>query len=292
MNGPSCTCSPIWPKLPPSLPDPKFQGRDIVLFPEDFSDPGLNKRLAAECAGTLLAEGDSWFDMPLPGRSSLVRELLNLGRKITRIAKFGDTVDNMVYGSVDEYGNTIPPDRNHLANLAAQLKPKAVLFSGGGNDFTGDQLSVLINHKQSGRAAVRKEVLDYVIDYLREAYLVEAKAVWNVSPNSVFVTHGYAYAKPTGRCARIVLCVAGPWLKPTMMAKGYDFTEGSKIVKELIDVFNKMLVGLQNAYPGKFVHVDFRNQVGNSLYDWEDEMHLTSHAFEVAARYMDGFIPR
>src|SRR5438105_3406057 len=62
------------------------------LLPEHFADPALPAFFARARGRVLVAEGDSWFDYPVPFRIDLLDALDDLGREIVSLAYHGDTL--------------------------------------------------------------------------------------------------------------------------------------------------------------------------------------------------------
>jgi hypothetical protein len=141
---------------------------------------------------------------------------------------------------------------------------------------------MLLNHKKSGRPALRKAVVDYIIhDYIKSTYLDCASRVWAVSPSTKIFLHGYANSFPTGNGYLFF----GPWLKPSLDVKMFGFSEGHAIIKDLMEQFAQMLASVVSTN-SKFVWVDYRGVAGNDLNDWYDELHLTSNALKAAGKHL------
>jgi len=244
----------------------------------------------------LVVEGDSWFDLwrPRRGYDCLMDVLVDLEEdgyfkhQFVSKAQYGDTLDNMTYGRF-ENGAYQPPGLDEVIAIAVQINAKALLFSAGGNDIVGPEFKMLLNHSKSGRAALRKEVVDYIIHgYIKESYKECGKRLWKKLPDAKMFIHGYANAWPSGSGYTVPvfdITVAGPWLLPSLLEKGYPAADRRKIVIDLMTEFNKMLSSL----PGEnanFVYVDFRKVVGEKETDWEDELHLSSPALKIAGKYL------
>jgi len=133
------------------------------------------KRVAAFAAaspGTIVAEGDSWFDYPL---SDVLEELEDRhGWDVRSVAHAGDRVEDMAY------------DDRQLSKLERALRKvhdenrplKAVLISGGGNDIAGEEFAMLLNHKRSGLPALNAKVVAGLFeDRLRTAIVSLAAGV-------------------------------------------------------------------------------------------------------------------
>lgn len=266
------------------------ESASIRLLPEHFAQPELFESLRARRGQALVAEGDSWFDFPLPTRVDLLDALDELGRRTVSLAYRGDTLENMIYGTQGADGRPEGSDLDRLVTLIGEVEPAAVLFSGGGNDVAGDEFHAFLNHRLSNRTELREGFLrEYVREYMRDAYRRAIEVVGAAAPDAKFIVHGYAHAKPTGvGIGRIFgWNLVGPWLKPALDATGYDFEVGKELVRKVIDEFNGMLADLAGGSNGRVVHVDFRPHVGESLDDWSDELHLNNGAVRRAARVLD-----
>jgi hypothetical protein len=267
----------------------KRQARDVLEMRQ--AKPELE---AAGLNGLLIAEGDSWFDYPF---NSVLGELENLSYQIESVAHKGDTAEEMAY------------DPSQLAKLAGLFEklgqrdevPRAILLSGGGNDIAGTELSVVLNHKQSGLPAVNEDVANGIIlGRLRFAMASLISAVSELSRKSFrrtipVLVHGYDYPVPDGRgYVGGFWILPGPWLEPAFRQKGYaDMDERVRVMVGLIDRFNEMIESLPGQ-PGleHVIYVNVRrtlsNEVAGRKYKklWANELHPTDEGFKsVAAEF-------
>jgi hypothetical protein len=193
----------------------------------------------------------------------------------------------MIYGTkYDNNYNRMPPQLNAVLARVKQVKPKAFLFSGGGNDVAGDEFSQYFNHASSGLEAFRTSFAEYQIGVVFKKYLDDlCFKVRQANPSTTIIMHGYGYTPPTGEAVinagpfRFV----GPWLRPVLTAKNIiDPQEQRKIVFRVIDLYNKTLEEVQNDNPDNFRYVDLRSII-NPDSDWVNELHLSNSAFYQAA---------
>ncbi|MDE2805397.1 MAG: hypothetical protein OXN18_09665 [Gemmatimonadota bacterium] len=263
------------------------------------------RRRIAGATGTLVAEGDSWFAYGdfLGGRididTDIVDALQDIGYVVKSVAHHGDTMQSMAYD---------PKQFSKLCDCLARLEerdetPVAVLLSGGGNDISGPELGVFLNHRELSTEALSEPVVKQVIDVrLRKAYtylIIKIQKVcqdlWNKT--IPILVHGYAYAVPDGRGwwgGRGFL--PGPWLWPSFRRMGrLNLDENTQTIATLIDRFNKMIGELAVSIDG--VHyVDLRGDVSNELADnryrehWDNELHLSDDAFRTVAARMHRYI--
>lgn len=254
------------------------------------------KRLIAKVAvphtsaGTVIAEGDSWFDYPFHDVLSDLEDIY--GFDVESVAHKGDTVEDMAYsgGQLDDFARRVEKV------LRSGVKPRAILLSGGGNDIAGDEFAILLNHAMSSAAGLNDSIVAGVIDQrVREAYAAILGAITTVCAGLIgqpvpIIVHGYDYAVPDGRgFAGGWGPLPGPWLEPGFRRKGYAaMTVRRPIVVTLIDRFNVMLKGLAGKPP--FAHVrylDLRKTLPNgSTYQdwWANELHPTKQGFEAVTR--------
>jgi lysophospholipase L1-like esterase len=250
----------------------------------------------AASAGTLVAEGDSWFDYPL---SDVLGELEdNHGWDVVSVAHKGDRVEDMAYGQ----GQFEKLERA-LRKLAQDGgRPKAILLSGGGNDIAGDEFAMLLNHKRSGLPPLNAQVVSGVFaERLRAAIVFLASGVTALCRELFgsavpILMHGYDRPVPDGRgFLGGFWFLPGPWLEPGFRQKGYaDLAETTAIMAELIDRFNEelSLIAGSTGLP-HLTHVDLRGRLSNQLAgrayrrDWANELHPTEGGFETVAAEID-----
>jgi lysophospholipase L1-like esterase len=263
-----------------SLAAPELPYDDVQQIKYALWSGDQDRRLRAAPPGKrLVAEGDSWFDY-LPGIDILDHLKAIHGYEIYKVARAGDTVENMAFGTEigDNYSRRLPQLTETLAAVKKH-KPKVVLLSGGGNDFAGDELLAYLNHAGSGLPALRRDYAAFMTaTSFRSAYEHILGQIWKVDPSVHVVAHGYARPIPDGRCVRIVgIRFSGPWLRPSLCRKGHvDAAAARLLVGEIVDLFNEMLASLAAAHP-RFHYLDLRPSIGDG--DWANELHLTNAAY-------------
>jgi hypothetical protein len=191
----------------------------------------------------LIAQGDSWFDYPIPWpRGSDVIEHLRAMPKsplILNLAHHGEATDDML-------------GVHKLHELIEQLTDKqngkfdAILFSAGGNDIAGDQFRLWLNDSKSVGGdpdkALRKERVDAILAIVRGGYEDLIAVRDTVAPGIPIFAHGYAFATPDGRG----VCGAGPWLRPGLLDRGWEMEEdGKRIIRALMLQFAAVLRDIQ-----------------------------------------------
>lgn len=239
--------------------------------------------------GTLLAEGDSWFDYPLNDVLSLLED--KHGYDVESAAHMGDSVEQMAYAS-----GQLEDFLRHIEKVLRRgVVPRAIVLSGGGNDLAGPEFAMMLNHALSSIAGLSESVLRGVIDErLRKAYEVILHSVTLACESRIgrrlpIIVHGYDYPVPDGRgFGGIFGFLPGPWLEPAFRVKGFARLEDRRpIMVVLIDRFNKMLAEV-TALPGfeHVHHLDLRRTLVSANYktDWANELHPTAKGFDAVAK--------
>jgi hypothetical protein len=154
----------------------------------------------------IFAEGDSWFDYPVPffGGGIIPRLEDRLGVPILNLAKAGDEVRYML--GVEE--------REVLTKYLTDGSPAGgpwdvLLFSGGGNDIVDNPMALWVkdwNPAMPPAAHIHKVRFDAALALVQAGYedLIELRD--QLSPTTQLVFHGYDFAIPDGRG----ICGFGP----------------------------------------------------------------------------------
>lgn len=244
-------------------------------------------------AGVLIAEGDSWFDYPFYDVLQNLEGAYHY--KIESTAHKGDTLESMVYDQDQLSGLALKMSR--LAAL--KIQPVAILLSGGGNDVSGPELALLLNHSKSGLSTLNERIVSGVLDIrVRASYLTFIQAVGNLSTHYFKRTvpvliHGYDYPVPDGRGFLGGWgFLPGPWFKPYFEQKGYtEQAENAATLRTLVNRFNSLLETIPKE--GGYSHVCYVKVVGTlssstvepRRYDreWGNELHPTRAGFRLVA---------
>lgn len=226
----------------------------------------------------ILAEGDSWFTHGAGlGRGKSLIERLNdyATVNIVTVANPGAELEDLVERRNRDWRFVTNPDwlKGHRYDL--------LLFSGGGNDIVGDELkSYLKQWKQgiSGTDLVKENVLKTQLDRMENQYRTLRKtADYYLGSGTPILTHGYDYAHASGRGFSLIggILTVGPWILPSFKKKKIDKqSDQRKILKHLVDEFNKRLVALNQGGISDFHYVNLRGQLAGN--DWDDELHPTA----------------
>ncbi|MBI4782437.1 MAG: hypothetical protein HY785_14140 [Oscillatoriophycideae cyanobacterium NC_groundwater_1537_Pr4_S-0.65um_50_18] len=255
----------------------------VRQFQEDARFHRHTMRLKAPAARAehLVAEGDSWFDYAPAGTDIIACLQNHYDYTIDNYAKAGDTLENMIYGTrIDSRFGKVSPSIDQVLQRIGEIKPKAFLFSGGGNDVAGEELESYLNHKESGLPALRLSYVNTVIQEIFRTYFEDLIAkVASVSPETYIITHGYGHTFPTGKGVGIFgFSFIGPWLLPALARKRiFNLAEQQQVITTLIDTYNDLLEDLRNKHP-KFLYIDLRGML-DPASDWANELHLKNSAF-------------
>lgn len=226
----------------------------------------------------ILAQGDSWFDYPLPAlsHSDVIAHLKAAPKSptILSLAHHGEAAEDML--GVQKLHRLI----EQLDTGPGEAPYDAVLFSGGGNDIAGDQFRIWLSESAAVGAnpahGLRQQRVDGILAVVRAAYedLIAARdKISQKQHRSIPIfAHSYDFAIPTGKG----VCGAGPWLKPGLDDRGWAQQNGAPIVKALLEQFAKLLDALQASAPD-FHHVKTQGMLNPN--QWANELHPTPDGF-------------
>lgn len=232
----------------------------------------------------VVSEGDSWFSFP--GHWNTIDHLDELAKRrmsLLRLEAPGDTLHNMTRGE----------QRAKLRRLLTAYPVDVLLFSGGGNDVVGPEIIDFFDFVPEGedwRDYLRDEAFMTRIEEIEIAYRGLKQLRDQYRPECIIVTHGYAYANPSGTPTQywlwpIPISVSvGPWISNHLRARNItDPQDQQDVVTFLIDHFNEALTRLAD---DTFIAIDNRDVVLGD--DWSDELHPTRDGFrKVAQSFFD-----
>ena len=244
----------------------------------------------------LIAEGDSWFKIPI--WDDLIDELERLDFDVTNVATHGHILENMAFSPKQKRGFA----KAFRKMVERGTPPVAVLLSGGGNDIAGEQFRLLINPKDGTRPGINDAILKEMVHVrLREAYVTLIGAVDFIAQELLgkklpIALHGYCAGVPDGRGYGWIN-LAGPWLKPYFDQLGYhDLDETTAMVEQILREFNAMLKVMTQSPGLEHVHyVNFLDLLPNGddyKKWWNDELHPTDRGFKKLATRMADEVSR
>lgn len=250
--------------------------------PEPASMPGERRRTRGAASPgpalqplQILAEGDSWFDYPVPlfGGGVIKRLERRLGVPILNMAEPGDELRHML-----GVGQRRRLRRRLQEGCPAGGAWDLLLFSGGGNDLVDDPMALWILDWRRG--ATPDELLharrfDAALELLRAGYEDLIALRDELSPRTHLLLHAYDFAIPDGRG----LCHHGPWLKPSFELRGFpDQKSAAQVVRAMLIRFAGMLETLQT-HAGVSV-LPTQGTLAPKSSAWHNELHPGKAGFE------------
>jgi hypothetical protein len=227
----------------------------------------------------ILAEGDSWFDYPVPffGGGLVPRLEQRLGVPILNLAKAGDESRYML--GVEQRQLIAQQFRNG----APDGNPwELMLFSGGGNDIVADPLALWLRDFSAGvppAQLLNGPRFASALALVRAAYedLIEIRNL--LSPQTHLVFHAYDFVLPDGRG----ICHLGPWLKPAFDLRGFpgDLVASGQVVREMLQQFAAMLGAL--ATQPRVTFINAQGTLAPVKASWHNEMHPSKGGFNQIA---------
>jgi hypothetical protein len=221
----------------------------------------------------IFAEGDSWFDYPVPffGGGIIPRLEDRLGVPILNLAKAGDEVRYML--GVEEREVLT----EHLTDGSPAGGPwDVLLFSGGGNDIVDNPMALWVkdwNPAMPPAAHIHKARFDAALALVQAGYEDLIALRDQLSPTTQLVFHGYDFAIPDGRG----ICGFGPWLRPTFQLRKFPTRAAMEaVVKAMLQQFAAMLAALSSPT------VTFINGQGTLVpqpSSWHNELHPARAGF-------------
>ncbi|MCU1301231.1 MAG: hypothetical protein JWQ87_1515 [Candidatus Sulfotelmatobacter sp.] len=237
-----------------------------------------HRQLMAARPGTpqplnLFADGDSWFDYPLPPfqHTDVMAQLPNLSARrpfILNLAHHGDEAR-------DKLGVQQRQRIEYSLTHPAYGPFDAILFSGGGNDTVGDQFCLWLNDAvgtPNPAQALNLPRLRNAIDVVRSAYedLISIRdRLFPVMP--VFI-HGYDFAIPTN----VGVCGFGPWLYPSLEYRHWNAPINTQIVHAFLLELDSLMQQIETAHKNV---IYIRTQGTLAATDWTNELHPNPDGF-------------
>ncbi len=223
----------------------------------------------------ILAEGDSWFEYPVPFSGGGVIDHLQeiSGVDILNMAHHGDEVRQMLaLGQRREIEKRL---------WEGDFRFDALLFSGGGNDLVGDQLCLWL--KEFDPALPPAEALHHarvssVLEVIAAGYRDLIAIRDALSPQTKIFVHGYDFPRATGKG----VCGVGPWLKPSLDYRGVkDSAVQFEVVKALLMRFRAMIESIARENENVF-YVQTQGLL-DPAKDWHNEIHPNKKGFKKIA---------
>jgi hypothetical protein len=224
----------------------------------------------------IFAEGDSWFDYPVPlfGGGIVPRLEEQLGVPILNLAKAGDEVRFML--GVEE--------RKILTRQLTDGCPAGgpwdvLLFSGGGNDIVGNPMLLWVrdyNPAVPPKDLIHQARYDAALELVRAGYEDLIALRDSLSPGTHLVFHAYDFAIPDGRG----VCFMGPWLKPTFDLRKFPVgsTARFEVVKTMLKQLAALLLSLESH--GGVTFINGHGTLAPNPNSWHNELHPSKDGFK------------
>lgn len=223
----------------------------------------------------IFAEGDSWFDYPVPlfGGGVIPRLESRLGVPILSLAKAGDEVRNML--GVEE--------RKLIADQLRDGSPAGgpwdvLLFSGGGNDIVGNPMALWVrdfNPSVPPTNLINMARFDAALILVQAGYEDLIGLRDTLSPTTHLVFHGYDFGIPDGRG----VCFYGPWLKPTFDLRGFPSRSPAiAVVMAMLQQFAGMLEALALSH-SRVTFINTQGTLAPVTSSWHNELHPSKNGF-------------
>lgn len=239
--------------------------------------PGMPvaKRAPAAQPLQVFAEGDSWFDYPIPffGGGVIPRLQDKLGVPILNLAKAGDEVRFML--GVEE--------RRILARQFTDGCPAggpwdALLFSGGGNDIVANPMALWVRDFDPAIPAkdlIHQPRFKAALELVRAGYEDLISLRDTLSPGTHLIFHAYDFALPDGRG----VCFMGPWLKPTFDLRKFPAGSAARfeVVKAMLKQFAELMLSLER--PNSVTFINTQGTLTPNASSWHNELHPSRDGF-------------
>jgi hypothetical protein len=240
---------------------------------------GRAPKAAASRPLQVLAEGDSWFDYPVPlfGGGIIPRLENALGVPVLNLAEAGDQARYML--GVRERKILI----EQLTNGCPAGGPwDAMLFSGGGNDIVDNPMVLWIRDfdaRLPPAALIHQPRLDAALALVRAGYEDLITLRDRLSPRTRLFFHAYDFVIPDGRG----VCFHGPWLKPTYDMRGFpNQASADAVTRILLQQFAAILQSLESSHPN-VTFVNGQGTLAPHTSSWHNELHPSQGGFNAFA---------
>jgi hypothetical protein len=227
----------------------------------------------------ILAEGDSWFDYPVPffGGAIIRRLEKKVGVPILNLAKAGDEVRYML--GVEERQLLT----EHLTKGCPAGGPwDVLLFSGGGNDIVDNPMALWIRDFDpllTPEQQIHQPRFEAALALVRAGYEDLLSLRDRLSPGTHLVLQGYDFAIPDGRG----ICHLGPWLKPTFDLRGFPSKAAAfATVKAMLRRFAEILTDVTRT-PG-VTFINGQGTLPEKKSSWHNELHPSQDGFDLFAK--------
>ena len=222
----------------------------------------------------ILGEGDSWIRYTCGfGVMHHLDWILDDRAACVNIGASGATMERMMK----------LPARNQLDNhLRNGLEGKpwdALVFSGGGNDFAGDEFVnwlVPFSGQTNPAEAIDEMAFAALLARLASLYRELGAVVNRLSPGTLVFVGAYDFAYPDGRKVPF----AGPWLRPGFKERGYPLGN-LEFLTEVVRIMLARFANMVSSVAADTPNIRLVPTQGTlaSIKDWDNELHPTKDGF-------------
>jgi hypothetical protein len=237
----------------------------------------------------ILAEGDSWFEYPLPifsGDGVIVQLEKLLNYRIDNDAHHGDEVRQML---------AVTQRKRIVARLTDPgVRYDAMLFSGGGNDCVGEQFILWLreDNPDPPENLLDPKASASILSVIEEGYKDLVRLRDAHSPDTVLFLHAYDFPPITGIPAP---CNIGPWLRPALDYHYRDVLRIQpdphaqfRIVKAFLEGLNgalrRVAVWGNARRANSVVVVGTQGTLRADNSHWQNELHPSTAGFKLIAK--------
>src|SRR5262249_9542174 len=145
------------------------------------------------------------------------------------------------------------------------------------NDLAGEQFCIFLDFATPGGTGLDAARFEKVLGLVEASYLDLFTFRDRYAPGVPVFGHGYDFPIPNGAHPDCV----GPWLKPALDYCGWNLTQGTAILHEVLVQFKNLLVRLAANPANNFVFVDTQGLLMSD--DWANELHPYPSGFKTIA---------
>ncbi|MBX3234903.1 MAG: SGNH/GDSL hydrolase family protein [Nitrospiraceae bacterium] len=219
----------------------------------------------------ILAEGDSWFNLPPIMWPEAIADRLHSNNRVVvkNIAHWGDTLSQML--ATKEYLEQIP-----------RFNPDWFIFSGGGNDLQQSLARGELVQTYDSNRPIEKCLSEQGVGLLRdiaEGYRALLNQIAMAAPSLHTICYAYDFPRPTYK--------DGKYIGQYLQKMGYPKTTWNAVVKVIIDHLSDSIKAVAKAFP----NVRFLDCRGETTkYPFFDDMHPDTDGFKIlASKYEQAF---
>ena len=222
---------------------------------------------------SVVAEGDSWFNLPAFFRPPAIADWIKLNRRfhMKNIAYWGHTIAEIL-------------DRREYMETIERIRPDFFMFCGGGNDLQiGLSKHSYLHpyHPERSHDDYLTEAGNAGLTKIMEAYVRILSEITNEFPTTRVLCHGYDFPRP--------LVGQGKYIGRHFRKLNIPDGEMNSIVTSILNRFNDVII--ETIEPLDMVEfVNLRH--GTDDFTWYDDMHPDREGFRALAKKFEDTMSR